>query len=134
MPEGVGYSGVAAKSQTIQTQQAVARAAQDRATQTRDQIPPQVESRKNNPAVEVKLSDEALKPKADVQPRQDIDTVARTEQDRVTQTRDQRPAEPVSRKNNPAVEVKLSDESLKPKADVQPRQDVDTYEALNRKS
>ena len=82
MPEVIGYSGAAAKSETVQTQQAVARAAQDR----------------------------------------------------VTQTRDQRPAEPVSRKNNPAVEVKLSDEALKPKADVQPRQDVDTYEALNRKS
>ena len=74
MPEGIGYSGAAAKSETVKTQQAVARAAQDRVTQTRDQIPPQVEPRKNNPAVEVKLSDEALKPKADVQPRQDVDT------------------------------------------------------------
>ena len=51
MPEGIGYSGAAAKSETVQTQQAVARAAQDRVTQTRDQIPPQVEPRKNNPAV-----------------------------------------------------------------------------------
>ena len=74
MPEVIGYSGAAAKSETVQTQQAVARAAQDRVTQTRDQIPPQIEPRKNNPAVEVKLSDEALKPKADVQPRQDADT------------------------------------------------------------
>ena len=74
MPEGIRYSGAAAKSETVQTQQAVARAAQDRVTQTRDQIPPRVEPRKNNPAVEVKLSDEALKSKADVQPRQDVDT------------------------------------------------------------
>lgn len=134
MPEGIGYSGVAAKSETVRTQQSVAGVAQDRVSQTRDQIPAQLESRKNNPAVEVKLSDEALKPKADVQPRQDLDTMARTEQDRVTRARDQRPAEPESRRNNPAVEVKLSDEALKSKVDVQPRQDVDNYEALNRKT
>ena len=73
MPEGIGYSGVAAKSETVRTQQSVAGVAQDRVTQTRDQIPAQLESRKNNPAVEVKLSDEALKPKIDVQPRQDVD-------------------------------------------------------------
>jgi hypothetical protein len=126
MPEGIGYSGVAAKSETVRTQQSVAGVAQDRVAQTRDQISVQVESRKNNPAVEVKLSDEASKPKADVQLRQDLDTV--------TRARDQRPAEPESRKNNPAVEVKLSDEALKPKIDVQPRQDVDNYEALNRKT
>ena len=74
MSEGIGYSGVAAKSETMRTQQAVTGAAQDRATQTRDQILAQLKSRKNNPAVEVKLSDEALKPKADVQSRQDVDT------------------------------------------------------------
>ena len=74
MPEGIGYSGVAAKSETVRIQQAVAGAAQDRAKQTRDQIPVKLESRKNNPAVEVKISDEALKPKADVQSRQEVDT------------------------------------------------------------
>ena len=74
MPEGIGYSGAGAKSETVQTQQAVARATQDRVIQTRDQIPPQVESRKNNPAVEVKLSNEAIKAEAGVQPRQEVNT------------------------------------------------------------
>jgi hypothetical protein len=134
MPEGIGYGAVVAKSETVRTQQAVARAAQDRVTQTRDQTPPEVQSRKNNPAVEVKLSDEALKPEADLQPRQDVDTLGRAEQNRVTEARDQRPAEPRLERNNPAVEVKLSDEALKSKVDVQSRQDADTYEALNRKS
>ena len=82
MPEGIGYSGVAVKSDTARTQR----------------------------------------------------TGVRAEQDSVTKARDQRLPEPASQKNNPAVEVKLSDEALKAKADVQPRQDVDTYEALNRKS
>ena len=82
MPEGIGYSGIAAKGETTRTQQ----------------------------------------------------TVSRGEQDKVTQASDQRPPEPVSRKNNPAVEVKLSDEARGAEGGVQPRQDVDTYEALNRKS
>jgi hypothetical protein len=74
MPEGIGYSGIAAKSETVRTRQTVAQASQDRVTQTRDQTTLQLESRKNNPAVEVKLSDEALKPRANVQPGQDVDT------------------------------------------------------------
>jgi hypothetical protein len=82
MPVGIGYSGVVAKSDTARTQQ----------------------------------------------------TLARAEQESVTQGRDQRLPEPVSRKNNPAAEVKLSNEVARPEAGVQPRQDVDTYEALNRKS
>ena len=81
MPEGIGYSGVAAKADTVRTQQ----------------------------------------------------TLTRAEQNKVTQARDQRPPEPVSRKD-PAVEVKLSDQASKAEAGVQPRQEVDTYEALNRKS
>ena len=74
MPEGIGYSGVAAKSDTVRTQQAVARVEQDSVTQARGQRPPEPVSRKNNPAVEVKLSDEALKAKVDVQPRQGVET------------------------------------------------------------
>ena len=74
MPEDVGYSGIAAKGETARTQQTVARAEQDKVTQARDQRPPEPVSRKNNPAVEVKLSDEAIKAEADVQPRQDVDT------------------------------------------------------------
>ena len=74
MPEGIGYSGVAAKSDATRTQQRVARAEQDKVAQARDQRLPEPVSRKNNPAVEVKLSDEALKARADVRPRQDVDT------------------------------------------------------------
>ena len=74
MPEGIGYSGVAAKSETARTQKTAAPVEQDSVVQTSDQSEPEPVSRKNNPAVEVKLSDEALKVQADVQPRQGADT------------------------------------------------------------
>jgi hypothetical protein len=67
MPEAIGYT---AKSETVRTQQAVARAVQDSVMQT----PLELESRKKAPAVEVKLSNEAIKAEAGVQPRQDVDT------------------------------------------------------------
>ena len=67
MPEGIGYT---AKSETVRTQQAVARAGQDSVMQA----PPELEPRKKSRAVEVKFSDEAIKAEAGVQPRQDVDT------------------------------------------------------------
>ena len=67
MPEAIGYT---AKSETVRTQQAVARAVQDSVMQT----PPELESRKKAPAVEVKLSNEAMNAEAGVQPRQNVDT------------------------------------------------------------
>ena len=67
MAEGIRYT---AKSETVRTQQAVARAIQDNVIQT----PSELESRKKAPAVEVKLSNEAIKAEAGVQPRKDVDT------------------------------------------------------------
>ena len=45
----------------------------------------------------------------------------------------QTPAELESRKKSPVVEVKLSDEAIKTGAGFQSRQDLEAYEALNRK-
>ena len=46
----------------------------------------------------------------------------------------QTPLELESRKKALAAEVRLSNEAIKAEAGVQPRQDVDTYDALNRKT
>ena len=54
---------------------------------------------------------------------------ARAVQDSGIQT----PAELESRKKSPVVEVKLSDEAIKTGAGFQSRQDLEAYEALNRK-
>ena len=71
MPEGIGYSGIAAKEDTARTRQVVE---QDRVKEASDQKPPEVEPRKNNAAVEVRLSEEALKAEDGDQPRREADT------------------------------------------------------------
>ena len=76
MPEGVGYSEVASKRDAAQTQRVVARAEQDKIAQTKEQSRAEPVSKKSNPAVEVKLSDEAIRAAEGVEPRQDADTYA----------------------------------------------------------
>ena len=76
MPEGVGYSEVALKRDAAQTQRVVARAEQDKIAQTKEQTSADPVSRKSNPAVEVKLSDEAIRAAEGEKPRQDADTYA----------------------------------------------------------
>jgi hypothetical protein len=46
MPEGIGYSGIAAEGETTRTQQTVSRGEQDKVTQASDQRLPEPVSRK----------------------------------------------------------------------------------------
>ena len=74
MPEGVGYSGTAPKEEAARIRQTAERVEQDRVTEATDRRLSEAESRKNNAAVEVRLSEEALKAEEGVQPRQQADT------------------------------------------------------------
>lgn len=76
MPEGVGYSTVSSKNEVARTQQNVSRAEEAKARQTSSQRSSEPMNRRNNPAVEVKISNEARKADDVPQPRQDANTYA----------------------------------------------------------
>ena len=71
--EGIVSSGAAAKSEPVRSLLAKERGLLDRFVQ-RDQTSPKLESRRRNPAAEVKLSEEVVKAEPGVQPRQEIET------------------------------------------------------------
>ena len=75
MPEGVGYSGIAAaKEDTTRVRQPTKQVEQDSVAKAEDQRLPEAESRKNNAAVEVRLSEDARKAEVGAEPRQEVDT------------------------------------------------------------
>ncbi|MAI42861.1 MAG: hypothetical protein ACJ0Q6_04605 [Candidatus Azotimanducaceae bacterium] len=76
MPEGVGYSQISAKSESARPQQNVSRAEESRTKQTNNEKSSESVKRRDNPAVEVKLSNEARKADDVAQPRQDENTYA----------------------------------------------------------
>ena len=81
MPEGVGYNTVSPKNEVARSQQNVARAEEAKARQTSNQRSSEPTVRRNNPAVEVKISNEARKADEVPQPRQDANTYAALKRD-----------------------------------------------------
>ena len=74
MPEGVGYNTVSSKNEAARAQQNVSRVEESRSRQVSNQRSSEPANRRNNPAVEVKISNEARKAEDAPQPRQDANT------------------------------------------------------------
>ena len=76
MPEGVGYNTVSSKNDVARAQQNVSRAEESRTKQVSNQRSSEPVNRRNNPAVEVRISNEARKAEDPPQSRQDANTYA----------------------------------------------------------
>ena len=76
MPEGVGYNIVSSKNEAARAQQNVSRAEEPRTRQVSNERSSEPVNRRDNPAVEVRISNEARKAEDAPQPRQDANTYA----------------------------------------------------------
>ncbi len=76
MPEGVGYNTVSSKYEAARAQQNVSRAEEPRTRQASNVRSSESANRRDNSAVEVKISNEARKAEDAPQPRQDTNTYA----------------------------------------------------------
>ena len=76
MPEGIGYNTVSSKNEPARAQQNVSGAKEPRTRQVSNERPSEPVNRRDNPAVEVRISNEARKAEDAPQPRQDANTYA----------------------------------------------------------